>query len=226
MTESAAALRVVPVSVQSQAADNLRQAIVSGYFQPGQRLVEADLCQSLGVSRGSVREALRRLEGERLVRMVPNRGPIVCELSWEEAAQIYQVRALLEGEAASLAAQHATPAQWAAMTAALADFDGAVTAEDAAGRISATAQFYTVMLAASANAVVEDVLRGLHARINLLRSRSMSQSGRAIHSAREMRAMLDAIRSRKPAAARKAAILHVQGAATAAQSAMVKRQVA
>jgi DNA-binding GntR family transcriptional regulator len=212
-------LRIAPLGVQTQAVDRLREAIVSGHFLPGQRLVETDLCRALGISRGSVREALRRLEGERLVVITPNRGPSVTELSWEEAAQIYDVRALLEGEAAALAAQHATEEQRVAMRAALAEFDAAVSAEDAPGRVVSTARFYAAMLSACGNAVIEELLRGLHARINLLRSRSMSRQGRAAHSAREMRAILKGIQDRSPEAARKAAVLHVQAAREAARQA-------
>ncbi|MFC0385674.1 GntR family transcriptional regulator [Muricoccus vinaceus] len=212
-------LRIAPQGVQSQAVDRLREAIVSGHFLPGQRLVEAELCRALGISRGSVREALRRLEGERLVLMTPNRGPSVTELSWEEAAQIYDVRALLEGEAAALSATRATEAQREAMAAALADFDAAAAAADAPARIASTARFYAAMLSGCGNAVIEDVLRGLHARINLLRSRSMSREGRAAESALEMRSILQAIASRAPEAARLAAVKHVQAAREAARHA-------
>ena len=168
----------------------------------------------------------RRLDGERLVIITPNRGPSVTELSWEEAAQIYDVRRLLEGEAAALAARRATAAQREAMEAALEAFEAAVAAEDALGRIGATARFYDLMLAACDNAVIDEILRGLHARINLLRSRSMSRQGRAPESAREMRAILSAIQERAPAAARKAAMLHVEAACAAAKEAMAERRVA
>src|SRR5690348_15248882 len=94
-------LKVSPVSVQQQAASKLRAAILAGVFQPGDRLVEADLCERLGVSRPSVREALRSLEAEKLVAIVPNRGPLVPLITWEQAKEIYQVRVLLEGEAAA-----------------------------------------------------------------------------------------------------------------------------
>jgi GntR family transcriptional regulator, trigonelline degradation regulator len=213
-------LRVAPVTVQAQAADKLREAILSGHFAPGQRLVEAELCRALGVSRSSVREALRRLEGERLVASVPNKGPSVIALDWEEAAQIYGVRVLLEGEVAALAARAASPAQHAAMAAALDTFDAAVAARDSAGRITTTARFYDILLAACGNVVIEELLRGLHARISLLRSRSMSREGRAEESAREMRAILNAVMARDPDAARAAAAFHVRAACEAARAVM------
>src|SRR3712207_5371423 len=93
-------LRVKPVSVLIQTVEKLREAIVAGVFEPGARLVEAHLCDVFGVSRPVIREALRSLEAERLVAIIPNRGPLVRVLTWPEAAEIYQVRSLLEGEAA------------------------------------------------------------------------------------------------------------------------------
>src|SRR5688500_13786589 len=98
-------LRVSVQSVQQQAVERLRAAILAGVFKPGDRLVEADLCARLGVSRPSVREALRSLEAEGLVNIVPNRGPQIPVLTWQQAEEIYQVRALLEGEAAALCAR-------------------------------------------------------------------------------------------------------------------------
>ncbi|MGX9962737.1 GntR family transcriptional regulator [Roseomonas sp. F4] len=219
-------LRVAPLTVQAQAVDKLREAILSGHFAPGQRLVEAELCRALGVGRSSVREALRRLEGERLVASVPNKGPSVIALAWEEAAQIYTVRALLEGEAAALAAQAASPAQHAAMAAALRDFEAAVAARDSAARVATTARFYDVLLVACANGVIEELLRGLHLRISLLRSRSMQREGRAEESAREMRAILDAVTAGDATAARAAATFHVHAASQAARAMMQDQKAA
>src|SRR5512138_1076944 len=95
-------LEVFPRTVRQEAVEKLRAAILAGRFQPGDRLVEADLCKVLGVSRPSLREALRSLEAERLIAIVPNRGPQIPIVSWTEAEEIYHVRALLEGEAAAL----------------------------------------------------------------------------------------------------------------------------
>ena len=82
-------LRVSPRTVQQETVEKLRVAILAGMFQPGARLVEAELCKMLGISRPSVREALRSLEAQRLVAIVPNRGPQIPIITWEEAEQIY-----------------------------------------------------------------------------------------------------------------------------------------
>ncbi len=71
----------------------LRSAIGSGLFKPGQRLIERELCEQVGVGRTSIREALRQLEAEGLVTTIPHRGPIVSTISVEEAEQLYDLRA-------------------------------------------------------------------------------------------------------------------------------------
>src|SRR6202044_153255 len=89
-----------PETLRHQVENVLRQAITSGRFAPGARLIERELCETLGVSRTSVREALRRLEAEKLVRSVPHKGPVVAIMSKQEATELYAIRGLLEGFAA------------------------------------------------------------------------------------------------------------------------------
>jgi DNA-binding GntR family transcriptional regulator len=85
----------VAAPVRLQVAASFRSAILSGRFQPGDRLIEKDLCDLTGASRTSVREALRQLETEGLVQLVPNKGPIVASIDPKQARSIYQVRAVL-----------------------------------------------------------------------------------------------------------------------------------
>ena len=124
-------MRVEPMTVQRQAVEKLRAAILSGEYAPGARLAEAQLCERLGISRPSVREALRSLEAEKLILMLPNKGPQVARLSWAEAQAIYDVRTLLEGEAAARFVTHGAAENLAAMRRALTAFDTAVRRKDA-----------------------------------------------------------------------------------------------
>ncbi len=93
--------------------------ILSGEYQPGERLKERDICADLDVSRTPVREALRRLEAEGLVQIEPRRGGKVAELRLEEAAEIFSVGAHLESFAAKLAARRASPEPLAALDATI-----------------------------------------------------------------------------------------------------------
>jgi DNA-binding GntR family transcriptional regulator len=85
--------------------DIIRHAIVSGRFVPGQRLVLRDLQEEFGFSRSTFREAFQRLVSEKLVTLIPNRGIAVQKLSKSELADLFQIRELLEGLAARLAAE-------------------------------------------------------------------------------------------------------------------------
>jgi DNA-binding GntR family transcriptional regulator len=217
-------LRISPKTVQRQTLEKLRSAILVGMFKPGDRLIEAELCERLGVSRPSVREALRSLEAERLVSIIPNRGPHIPVLTWEHATEIYQVRALLEGEAAALAAKNARVEDIKTMRAALTAFGKAVRTNDAMGEINSTADFYREILRLSGNRIIEEILLGLLARINFLRARSMSLPGRAKISLQEMSAILDAIEANDSKAARRAAIHHVEQAHLSAHESYKKEQ--
>lgn len=95
----------------SQVLDRLRHMILLGEYEPSGRLVEEHLAQSLGVSRTPVRQALTRLESEGLVEIVPNRGAVVRGFGIEEVWDVYDLRALLEGHAARLAARRAKEAE-------------------------------------------------------------------------------------------------------------------
>lgn len=85
------------ISLRVQVEDYLRAAIITQRFSPGERLVERELCDLLGVSRPSVLDALRQLEAEDLIVNARYRGPVVATINAEDARQIYEVRALLEG---------------------------------------------------------------------------------------------------------------------------------
>src|SRR5512138_3023456 len=106
-------------TLRLQVEEKLRKAIATGRFRSGERLVERELCALLGVSRPSVREALRQLEAEGLIVTIPHRGPAVATIDVHEARELYEVRALLEGFAGRKAAMVATPAQLAALEQAV-----------------------------------------------------------------------------------------------------------
>ncbi|NIF78745.1 GntR family transcriptional regulator [Paraburkholderia sp. Cy-641] len=170
----------------------------------------------MGVSRTTLREALRRLESERLVHNAPNRGPSVATISIQESVEIYHVRKLLEGEAAALLAQSATDEQVAALDRALAQFQEAVNNDNALDRLKSTGEFYDVILLGCGNHIIREFLESLFARINLLRAKSMANPGRARFSLLEMHSIRDAVKARDPVAARAAAEAHILAAQQAA----------
>jgi DNA-binding GntR family transcriptional regulator len=108
------------------AQEEIKRDIVEGRLLPGAKLAEADLAQRYGVRRGPIREALRALEGEGLLRSMSNRGAEVVRLSAEEVAEVYEIRTVLEGLAARLAAPKLTDAKLAELTALHAEMDRAL----------------------------------------------------------------------------------------------------
>lgn len=202
-----------PPTLRELALDRLRTAIVEHHFPPGSRLTERDLCEQLGVSRSVVREVIRHLEAEGLVSNKPHHGPIVARLEPGTAAQIYEIRALLESTAAHDAAECATPEQVADMRQALAAIATAYATGDHHGVILSTTRFYEAMFAAGGKGVAWEVVKRLNSRISWLRSMTIASPGRATAGLAQMEKIFRAIEQRRPADAASASRDHVNMAA-------------
>lgn len=233
------ALRVVPQPMRRQVEEGLRNAIIAGRFAPGQHLPDRMLCEVFGASRSVVREAVRLLEAEALVVVVPNRGPFVAYLSSTEAAQIYEVRGVLEALAGEGFAIRATDAERAELRqvyerlaaageAAMADGAGPGEAE-AAGRAALLAikrDFYEVLLRGCRNPMVARMLDQMLNRNSQLRATSLSDPGRLPHTVAEIRRVVQAIEHRDPEGAWEACRHHVRRAAAVAVRILREREEA
>jgi DNA-binding GntR family transcriptional regulator len=220
------ALRIEDVpTVRSMVAQKLREAIMSGTFKPGQRLVERELCEMTGVSRPSIREALRLLEADGLVTTVPHRGPVVSTISLEEAKQLYAARAVLEGFAGRECARLHDPAIVRRLGDALASLKAAFAQGDLMTALEAKTEFYAALIGGCGNSFIERMLKPLHDRITLLRITSMSQPKRINKSLREVTAIWRAIQDGNPDLAEQCCVDHVRTAAVAALS-MIERSSA
>jgi DNA-binding GntR family transcriptional regulator len=209
-------IATIAAPVRSQVVEMLRAAITGGQFAPGQRLIEKDLCDLMGVSRPSVREALRQVESEGLIVTIPNRGPTVSQLSTRDVASIYEVRGALEALAAQLFAASASDEQVAELDAAVTQLDGAYKTGDLEKIVVAKRIFYDVLLEGCGNNILPTLFRTMNARITQLRRVSLSSPKRATVSLREIRAVLRAIKQRDPDSAFKASLHHVKEASKVA----------
>ncbi|MGE0575029.1 MAG: GntR family transcriptional regulator [Reyranella sp.] len=209
-------ISVSPAPLRRAIEMRLRTAIVEGRFKPGDRLIEREMCQLLGVSRASLREALRQLEAEELVTIVPHRGPVVSELTVAEARQLYDVRAMLEGLAARRFAEVATDDDIVALRQALKAFSDVVRGKSTVPLLTAKAGFYEALLDRCGNRIVGRILTQLNNRVALLRSTSMSQKGRLKNTLAEVTRIVEAIERRDPDGAWQATVDHIARAAEVA----------
>lgn len=217
-------VRRVQVTLRQQVLELLRGAILEGRFKPGERLIERELCELTGVSRTSVREALRHLESEGLVANVPNKGPTVATLTEEDAQEIYEVREALEGLAGRLFAERATARQVDALQAALDRLAAAFRKADMDLVVAETTHFYEVFLEGCGNSLIGDMIRSLQARVIFLRKTSMSQPGRAPGSLGEMERIVQAIRQRDADEAEAVCKDHVRRARAAFMDVLRRRR--
>lgn len=210
--------------VRRQVADQIRAAIIESHFKPGQRLTERELTDLTGVSRPTIREALQQLTAEGLIATTPGKGWVVAELTPEEAADLYSVRALIEGLAARLFVERADDAHFERLEAAFAGVEAEFTGDTTLrAMLAAKSRFYDVLFEGARSATIVSIIEGLHARVSVLRAKSLSYPGRPPYSIEELRQILTAVLARNPAEAALAAAYHVEQAATWALGDLSKR---
>jgi DNA-binding GntR family transcriptional regulator len=199
----------------------VRNAIVSGELTPGTRLIERELVDQTGVSRTSVREALRHLQSEGLVEPSDSRGLRVAVLTEEDVGHLYEVREALESTAARLFVTHATDDEVEELARIGKKLcQTSMVAVDIDKRLAAVLEFDEVLRRGARNPILSEMLSSIAVRSQLLRRLSMSVPGRAVASAAEYEALVEAIRKRSKRAAGAAAAAHVASARAAALKAL------
>jgi DNA-binding GntR family transcriptional regulator len=215
-TWSADQIGRVAAPLREQVVTLVRDAILGFRLQPGQRLVERELVEQLGVSRATVREVLRQLAAEGLVTVVPQRGAIVTALSPDDAADLYEMRASLEALAVQRFVQRATPAQVVELRAAVEEIGRTAEGADPPDQLRAKDRFYEVLFTGSGSEPLQQTLAGLQARVRLLRATSLSAPGRPREAAAELSAVVDAVEAGDAERAAAACALHIHNAARTA----------
>lgn len=212
----------VAAPVRDQALEVVRQGILDFRLRPGQRLIERELMEQLGVSRATVREVIARLASEGLVTNIPQRGAIVTVLTAEEAADIYEMRVALEVLAAQRFIQRASSRLVAELRAAFEEYATSAVAEDNHERLWAKDTFYKVLFEGAASEPLTQMLTMLQSRVRLLRLTSLSVPGRAQLTLNELRAIVEAIEAKDVDAAADACARHVRNAAATALARMAE----
>jgi DNA-binding GntR family transcriptional regulator len=202
--------------LRDRVTDVVREAITRGDLEPGRRLTERELVELTGVSRTSLREALRILQTEGLVERSGARGLQVAVLTADVVNELYDVRAPLEAAAVELFVRNATDEQVAKLLAIMRpqEFD------DVTDQLAGTRRFYDVLLDGAGNSILQQMFGSIEARIHALRRLSLRIGGRAEASRRELVGIVDLIEQRDGHGAAALARAHVEAAKAAALAAL------
>jgi DNA-binding GntR family transcriptional regulator len=221
---TAAPVGRVAAPLREQVITALRQAILDFQLKPGQRLVERELIEQLGVSRTTIREALRELTSEGLVTVIPQRGAMVTAPNLDDAADLYEVRASLESLVVQRFVERATEDEVTSLKESVEDIAKVASETDDIREIlAAKDRFYAVLIAGARSSALQQLLEGIQARVQVLRATSLSEEGRTPQVVRELRAVVTAIGERDVEKASRLCAEHVRAAASTALTSL--RQV-
>ena len=191
----------------------LEQAILSGEIGPGERVSEQPLSVRFGISRGVLREAVRMLEGRRLLERTPNTGVRVINPSLEDLEQLLAVREALEGMASRQAAEAMSLRETRRLRACLSNYDHTIEAEGLGGvfrRGTLDNDFHVQIVQGSHNRWLHELLcRDLYSVLRVFRLRSVAIGSRAEQATEEHLAILQAIENRDPDAAEQLMRRHI-----------------
>lgn len=198
----------------------LRQSIVHGRLAPGARLIERELIEMMGVSRTVLREALRQLEAEKLIDVVPNKGAVVRNLSRAEAEDLYAIRAALEGLAARLVTERGDGGTRRALSDALARTVKAYEDRDPQTIVASKNSFYEILFRGADSETLSAMIGSLQARVWRWRVLGLAHPQRSDRRSAEtienLRALLAAIENGNAALAERIARDEVTNAASEA----------
>lgn len=188
-------LRIVanPTLVREHALEKMRTAIATGLYKPGMRLVERELCEALGVSRTSVREAMRQLQSEGLIETGARRSIIVSVLSAEDAFDIYTLREMTETIAIRRLVEHGDPRVLKRLQSAYKAIVKYAGKGDLPALSEMAGTFYEEILDGSRSKIVQDTGRQLLKRVSYLRLTSMGAPKRLENGLDEWQAVVDAV---------------------------------
>ncbi len=204
--------------------ENIRQAIVKGIFAPGERLMEIQLADDLGVSRTPVREAIRKLELEGFVVMIPRRGTYVANLSIKDINDVYEIRISLDVLAAGLAAERIEPEELEELNRLLLEISEAAKTGPMEKIVRLDTAFHDVLYKASRNDRLRNIINNLREQITGIRGTSMRYPGRLADTLEEHRALVDSIAARDSERAQAAARIHLENAEHTLLKAMSEEQ--
>jgi DNA-binding GntR family transcriptional regulator len=183
-------------SLRGRVFNKIREDILSGNYSQNEELKETSIGVELGVSRTPVREALRQLELEGLVNIIPNKGAYVNGISEKDIHDIYIIRSYLEGLCARWACEHITQEQIDELEEIVYLSEFHTKKEHHEQIVELDNKFHQLIYEASDSKILNHVLTDFHHYVQRIRKITLSSDNRAANSNKEHTAILDAIRQR------------------------------
>ena len=191
--------------------ERLESDILTGVYKKGDVLTESELSNALSVSRTPVREAIRRLEQEHLIKET-SKGHVVIGVSEQDILDIYDIRIKIEGVAARLCAENASPEQIKEMGDVI-DLQEFYANKGEAEKVkSADSRFHELIYKNAGSEIYEYILSSLHSKVQLTRKNSMQETGRSSEALKEHKEIYLAIKNRNGALAEELMVKHVTNA--------------
>ncbi|MBF7082675.1 GntR family transcriptional regulator [Desulfallas sp. Bu1-1] len=210
--------RLVPIKLDNYKPlreivfETLREAIIQGRLKPGERLMEIQLAEEMGVSRTPVREAIRKLELEGFVVMIPRKGAYVAGISIKDIVDVFEVRAALEALAAGLAAERATPEELEEMERAVLQIYEVSNGQNLDTLVERDTSFHELIYKASRNQRLVQIITLLKEHFQRFRTTSLALPGRGKHAVEEHKSIVEAISERNVELASTLAREHIETA--------------
>lgn len=189
--------------------EELKKRILTGEITPGTRLMEVDLASDMGVSRTPIREAIRKLEKERLVTIEPRKGAYASELDIKDVIDILEVRQEMEGLAAGLAAKRMENKGKIKLTEIGDKYKIAVMAGDASEMIKYDTEFHRIIVEACDNNILVQMIEQLQELVLRFRYMYYEDTKRVQMQPNEHQVIIDAVCAGEAEEARRAAITHI-----------------
>jgi len=184
-----------------EAAKRIREMIRKGALKKGDRILEAPMCQAMGVSRTPLREALRILSSEGLIELIPNRGAYVAQPSIKDIGEMFYVMSILEGTCARVCVEKMDDEGLRRLDDLYRKLEQHCQAEDREKYMAVNHSFHSLVQELAGNKVLSEVINALRQKILLYRYRQIYQPNRLKESMQEHRDLQQAFRERNPEAA-------------------------
>ncbi|MFA6850512.1 MAG: GntR family transcriptional regulator [Selenomonadaceae bacterium] len=208
--------RLAPIRLDSYqplrevVCETLRDAIRKGVLKPGERLMEIQLAEELGVSRTPVREAIRKLELEGYVIMMPRRGTYVANLSIRDVNEVFEIRTSLDSLASGLAAERITDEELERLQRLLVLIGEYIEENNMEKIVETDTEFHDILYQASRNTRLVGIIFNLREQLTRFRSTSMAYPGRLKETLEEHRHLVEAIAQGDALEAQRAAEEHME----------------